>query len=134
MLRRWTPEEEQEMIRLEGEGLTCSEIGARLGRTKSSIHCRMSMIKYGKYKNIKAPKKEETKPINFQEGEVYKISPKGLTGFREVISGEFMCIQVMPGKLTKYLLQSIRGGYKILLTNRDISDYVVRKVDFDGER
>jgi hypothetical protein len=90
----------------------------------------MSMVKYGKYKNTKAPKKTETKSLNFQEGEVYKISPKGLSGFREVISGYFMCIQIMPGKLTKYLLQSIRGGYKIFLTNRDISDYIVRKVSY----
>jgi IS30 family transposase len=48
-MRYYTKDEVQHIVKLKEQGLSYSQIGARLGRTRASLKTTMSMIRTGKY-------------------------------------------------------------------------------------
>lgn len=44
VVRRYTPDEDRDLMALEAEGLTYSEIGRRMGRSRNSVHGRIMTL------------------------------------------------------------------------------------------
>jgi hypothetical protein len=44
-IRRYTPEEDQELLELQAEGLTARQIGERVGRARTAVYARLAVLK-----------------------------------------------------------------------------------------
>ena len=61
--KRWTPELDEQLRHMWGQGILVKEIAARLGRSEASVNSRVRLLQLAKRRTIKARKPTKFNPV-----------------------------------------------------------------------